>query len=142
MTYTARLSICLSAALHLTLSPLAALATEPGRPMTGAEFEAATTGRTLYYNSAGQAYGVEQYLPGRRVIWAFVGDDCRKGNWYEDQGRICFVYENDPDPQCWLFFQSEAGLAAQSMGFPDDAPLIAVEQSPEPMACLGPNVGV
>ena len=142
MTCVSRLSIWLSTALYLALTPLAGLATESGRPLTGAEFEAATTGRTLYYSSAGQAYGVEQYLPGRRVIWAFVGDDCRKGNWYEDQGLICFVYENDPDPQCWLFYQSETGLAARSMGFPDGAPLIAVEQSPEPMACLGPNVGV
>ena len=142
MIRLARVSLWLTIAGHLALSPLAGLAAETGRPMTGAEFEAATTGRTLYYNSAGQAYGVEQYLPGRRVIWAFVGDDCRKGNWYENQEQICFVYEDNTDPQCWLFYQTPAGLTARSLGFPDSAPLIAVEQSPEAMACLGPNVGV
>jgi hypothetical protein len=111
--------------------------------MTGEEFNAATIGRTFYFSSAGQPYGAEQYLPGNRVIWAFVGDDCRDGKWYEDQGMICFVYDDNPnDPQCWLIFDGESGLQVQSMQFPDSPPLIAVEQSPEPLACLGPNVGV
>lgn len=117
-------------------------AAEPGKQLTAKEFETATTGRTLYYNSGGQPYGVEQYLPGRKVIWAFLGDDCRTGEWYEDAGDICFVYEDNPAPQCWTFWTSEAGLLARFRGDPAGLPLIAVEQSPEPMACLGPNVGV
>lgn len=129
----------------LALSVMLALpvqSAEPGRPMTAAEFDAATVGRTLYYNSGGLSYGVEQYLPGRKVIWAFLGDDCRKGEWYEDQGFICFVYEDNPDPQCWTFFDSDEGLLARFRGDPFGLPLIAVEESPEPMECLGPNVGV
>ena len=120
--------------------PLAAA--EPGRPLTAAEFDAATVGRTLYSNSGGLAYGAEQYLPGRRVIWAFMGDDCRKGEWYEQDGFICFVYEDTPEPQCWTFFKAPEGLTARFRGDPYDLPLVAVEESPEPMACLGPNVGV
>ncbi|OYX40466.1 MAG: hypothetical protein B7Z02_18275 [Rhodobacterales bacterium 32-67-9] len=129
----------------LALSVMLALpvqSAEPGRPMTAAEFDAATVGRTLFYNSGGQSYGVEQYLPGRKVIWAFLGDDCRKGEWYEDQGFICFVYEDNPDPQCWSFFDNDEGLLARFKGDPFGLPLIAVEESPEPMECLGPNVGV
>lgn len=130
---------------HLLLAlaiaaPLAAA--EPGRPMSAAEFEAATVGRTLYYNSGGTAYGAEQYLPGRRVIWAFLGDDCRRGEWYEADGFICFVYEDEPDPQCWTFFRAAGGLAARFRGDPLGLPLVAVEESPEPMQCLGPNLGV
>lgn len=127
--------------LSLLLS-LPAVAAEPGLPMTAAEFDAATVGRTLFYNSGGLSYGVEQYLPGRKVIWAFLGDDCRKGEWYEDQGFICFVYEDNPDPQCWTFYDTDDGLLARFRGDPFGLPLIAVEESPEPMACLGPNVGV
>ncbi|WP_347312925.1 hypothetical protein [Defluviimonas sp. SAOS-178_SWC] len=129
----ALLSLCLA---------FPAAGAEPGPPMTAAEFDAATVGRTLYYNSGGLSYGVEQYLPGRKVIWAFLGDDCRKGEWYEDSGFICFVYEDNPDPQCWTFFDTEDGLLARFRGDPFGLPLIAVEESPEPMACLGPNVGV
>ena len=105
MIRLARVSLWLTIAGHLALSPLAGLAAETGRPMTGAEFEAATTGRTLYYNSAGQAYGVEQYLPGRRVIWAFVGDDCRKGNWYEIKcygGGCMNPFWGPAEPQGWV----------------------------------------
>lgn len=120
--------------------PLAAA--EPGRPMTAAEFEAATVGRTLYYTSGGAAYGAEQYLPGRKVIWAFLGDDCRRGEWYEADGHICFVYEDTPEPQCWTFYPAPEGLTARFQGDPDGLPLVAVEESPEPMACLGPDVGV
>ncbi len=130
-------------ALVLSLfAALPAAAVELGQPMSAAEFDAATVGRTLYYNSGGLSYGVEQYLPGRKVVWAFLGDDCRKGEWYEDQGFICFVYEDNPDPQCWTFFESDQGLLARFKGDPFGLPLIAVEESPEPMACLGPDVGV
>ena len=40
-------------------------------PLDGAEFEAFATGKTLSYAVGGIVYGAEQYLPGRRVIWAF-----------------------------------------------------------------------
>ncbi|MCB2117458.1 MAG: hypothetical protein KDE00_14480 [Rhodobacteraceae bacterium] len=127
--------------LFLALAgPLAAA--ETPAPLTGAEFEAATVGRTLFYNSGGVGYGVEQYLPGRKVVWAFLGDDCRKGEWYEDNGFICFIYEDEPDPQCWTFWKGETGLIAKFKDDPFGLPLVAVQQSPEPMACLGPDVGV
>jgi hypothetical protein len=138
-----RFALTLMLSLKLALLPWGGAAAPSATPMTGEEFNAATIGRTFYFSSAGQPYGAEQYLPGNRVIWAFVGDDCRDGKWYEDQGMICFVYDDNPnDPQCWLIFDGESGLQVQSMQFPDSPPLIAVEQSPEPLACLGPNVGV
>lgn len=110
--------------------------------MTGAEFEAYTTGKTLTYAESGQPYGVERYLPGRRVVWAFVGAECRYGTWYEDDDRICFVYDNDPEAQCWRFQKSAAGLRAHFIGDPDGAPLVEVEEDPEALKCPGPDVGV
>jgi hypothetical protein len=132
--------------LFIALALIAGLgpahAAEPGQQLTAEEFDAATVGRTLYYNSGGQPYGVEQYLPGRKVVWAFLGDDCRKGEWYPEGSDICFVYEDNPEPQCWAFFQSTSGLLARFRGDPASLPLIAVEESGKPMACMGPDVGV
>lgn len=129
-------------ALAGLLVALPLMAAEPGQPLSPEEFDAATVGKTLYYNSAGQPYGVEQYLPGRKVIWAFLGDDCRKGEWYPEGNDICFTYEDRPEPQCWTFYQSGAGLLARFRGDPATLPLIAIEESGEPMACMGPDVGV
>jgi hypothetical protein len=132
----------LCAAFLLAAHSHAARAAEPDQPLTAEEFDALSVGRTMYYESEGKAYGAEQYLPGRRVVWAFLGDDCLKGTWYPEGQDICFVYEDRPDPQCWTFYQSEKGLIAHFRGNPDGAPLVGVQQSPAPLACLGPDVGV
>ncbi|MGB5869164.1 MAG: hypothetical protein WBH04_03130 [Albidovulum sp.] len=111
-------------------------------PLSGDEFASLTTGRTFYFSRNGQSYGAEQYLPGRQVIWAFTGDDCRKGFWYPEGQDICFVYEDNPEPQCWAFRANTGGLRAEFRGDTENAPLIAKRSSPEPMACFGPDVGV
>ena len=113
-----------------------------GQPLTADEFEQITTGKTFYFSRDGQSYGAEQYLPGRKVIWAFTGDDCRKGYWYPQGANICFVNEDKAEPQCWEFSAGTGGLEALFQGGPDEAPLFAKRSSPEPMACLGPDVGV
>ena len=61
----ALLGLCALIALPLAAQDL-------GLPVTGPEFDAYVTGRTLTYAAAGQIYGTEAYLPGRRVIWAFT----------------------------------------------------------------------
>ncbi len=128
-------ALCLALAL-----PVQALAAET--PMSADQFEAYTTGKTLTYGLGGQAYGVEEYLPGRQVIWQFVGEQCRRGVWYEEAGQICFVYEHDPTPQCWSFFQTDRGIRARFAGDPPGADLVEVERSSRPMICPGPEVGV
>lgn len=137
-------TLALSAALVLGLATQA----QPQSPMTGAEFEAYVTGRTLTYATGGVPYGIEQYLPGRRVLWAFIGDTCRHGQWYEDDGRICFVYDyddydylSDPGPHCWTFHATADGLRALFDGNDPATELVEVEQSPSPMICQGPLVG-
>ena len=112
------------------------------QPLSGAEFDAYTRGKTLFYGFDGVAYGVERYLPDRRVIWSFLDGDCKQGVWYEQDGQICFVYEDRPDPQCWVFRQSGGGLVAQFEGDPEATELYEAGDIDEEMICYGPDVGV
>lgn len=130
-------------ALFLALLPQVLGAAETAAPpaMTGAEFEAYTANKTLMFSSRGESYGAEQYLPGRRVMWAFTDDICREGIWYEEAGQICFVYDYDPVPQCWVFWL-DGGLNALFRGDADGTRLKEVAQSPGALPCAGPEVGV
>lgn len=118
-------------------------AAHAAEPLTGSEFEAQVTGQTLQFSAGGQDYGAEQYLPGRRVIWAFEGGPCREGIWYEPApGQICFVYEHEPVPQCWAFFDEGGKLRARfldALGMGDD--LIEARRGTRPLDCPGPDVG-
>ena len=126
--------------LALAFVPLAAFAEAP---MSGAEFEAYVTGRTLTYADQGEIYGIEEYLSGRRVRWAYLADECRDGYWYDAGGEICFVYDDNPNPQCWVFRKEVTGrLSARFMGADDGRELYEARQSSEPLLCRGPEVGV
>jgi len=133
----------LFAALAVTalVAPLVAPAVAE-TPMTAAEFEAYTTGRTLTYAEDGVVYGIEEYRPGRRVLWAFLGDECREGFWYEDAGQICFVYEDSPETHCWTFTRDADRLIARFQGGDTGRELYEAARTDEPMVCRGPEVGV
>jgi hypothetical protein len=124
-------------ALALGLAALPAIAQDA---MTGAEFEAYTSGKTLLYGTDGEVYGGEDYLPNRRVRWSFLDGRCITGEWYESAPFICFVYDDDPTPVCWTFFETPDGLAAYLNGDEAQA-LYETGESPEPLMCLGPEVG-
>lgn len=126
----------------LALSVLAASQCLAETAMTAAEFEAYATGKTLTYSVGGEVYGAEQYLPGRRVVWAFTKDDCADGRWYDQDGLICFAYENNSVPQCWNFFLGSEGLRAEFVGDAPGSVLSEVDQSATPLICAGPDVGV
>lgn len=127
------------AALALILLATPVLA-EP--TLSAEEFDALTLGRTMTWAEFGSVYGVEQYLPGRKVRWTVLGDDCRTGNWYPDGGAICFLYEGDIDPYCWEITGSGAGFRARLATDPPESEPVVVEDTTEQMACLGPEVGV
>ena len=132
----------LTATLCFGLTVLTAGQSLAETAMTAAEFEAYATGKTLTYSVGGQVFGTEQYLPDRHVVWAFKGDDCTNGTWYEDAGLICFVYPSEGTPQCWTFYLDAAGLRAKFAGDGIGSELSVVKQNPAPMACMGPDVGV
>lgn len=113
-----------------------------GAAMSAEEFDAYTSGKTFYYGSQGAPYGAEEYLSNRRVIWTFLNDECQNGIWYEQDGLICFVYETEPDPQCWSFTRSPGGLIARFENDPVQTELYEVRRSADPLICPGPDVGV
>lgn len=123
----------------ICLLPLPALA-DP--PMSAEAFDAYTRGKTLYFGSEGRAYGVERYLDKQRVIWSFLDGQCKNGVWYEDAGQICFVYEDQPEPQCWTFSEGPDGLIAQFESNPEATELYEAQDIGEEMLCYGPDVGV
>ena len=131
----------LLASALLAVSPLPALAAEP---LSAQAFESYVDGKTLYFGMAGESYGVEEYLPDRRVRWSFLDGKCKEGYWYEaDAGQICFVYEDAPeDPQCWSFFNEGSKLRAVFENDPTATVLYEARQNDEPMMCYGPDVGV
>ncbi|MEQ9695741.1 hypothetical protein [Shimia sp. SDUM112013] len=110
-------------------------------PLSAQAFEQRTLGKILFYGADGTRYGVEEYLPDRRVRWSFLDGKCKDGIWYESGPQICFVYEDNPEPQCWLFFEDGVGLRAEFATGDDPTVLYEVETGDE-MLCLGPDVGV
>ncbi|MCR9125077.1 MAG: hypothetical protein NXH82_03025 [Rhodobacteraceae bacterium] len=131
-----RLVPILAAALA-TATPLAA-----ETPMGAEAFDAYTRGKTLFYGSGGQAYGVERYLDNRRVVWSFLDGKCKYGLWYEAEGEICFVYEDRPDPQCWTFTKGPDGLIAQFETETRVTRLYEAREGTDEMICHGPDTGV
>lgn len=120
----------------------AATAATAETPLSADAFDSYTRGKTLFYGFDGQAYGVERYLDNRRVIWSFLDGDCKYGSWYEEDGLICFVYDDRPDPQCWSFSQGPGGLIARFENDPVATQLYEAEDIDEEMICYGPDVGV
>jgi hypothetical protein len=111
-------------------------------PLTAEEFDSLTRGRTMTWAEFGTVYGVEQYLPDRRVRWTVLGDDCKTGHWYMNGPAICFQYEDDPAPDCWEITRSGTDLLARYTTNPAEAEPVVVQETTEPLACFGPEVGV
>ncbi len=109
--------------------------------LTAEEFDALTLGRTMTWSEFGAVYGVEQYLPGRKVRWTVLGDDCKAGHWYPDGAAICFRYEDDIEPDCWEITASGPDLLARFTMNPPGAEPVIVTETTDPLACFGPEVG-
>ncbi len=129
--------------LALTLAASLAATPAPAEtPLDADGFEAAVTGRTLIYGTAAGPYGIEEYLPGRRVRWSFLDGDCVDGRWYPQGDAICFAYEGRADPECWFFHRDDGRLGARPTRQPEGPPLYVIAETPEPMVCRGPHLGV
>ncbi len=129
--------LALGIILALTALPLWA-----EEPMSGAEFEAYTTGKTLLYaTEGGEPYGGEDYLPGRKVRWSLLDDQCVDGFWYEAGDEICFAYDDGTGPSCWRFYARPGGLVAYLSG---DAAQVLYQtgEAEKPLKCLAPDLGM
>lgn len=110
-------------------------------PMTGAEFEAYVTGRTLSFSSANNpAYGVEKYLPNRRVVWSGGDGTCVEGMWFEQDDSICFLYETDPEAKCWRTYLTENGIRAEFTTRPNGGVIFETLETPKDLVCPGPDL--
>jgi len=130
------------AAMVFALVAPGPLAADPATPLSGEAFEAEVTGRTLTYSENGTVYGAEQYLPGRRVLWRFVGEECQPGRWFPRGDAICFTYDADLQEHCWRFWRDGDALTARLITDGPEVALSRIAQSVQPLACNGPEVGV
>ena len=128
--------------ISIFFSLMLSLPAVAGEPMSAAEFDAYTKGKTLFYGNGGQTYGAERYLNNRRVQWSFLDGECKDGEWYESGELICFVYDDNPDPQCWSFEKGQNGLIARFENDPTTTELYEARNQNEKLICLGPKVGV
>ena len=124
--------LCLSLALPAVAQDL----------MTAEEFDRYTRGKTLFFGMGGTAYGAEIYLDDRRVKWSFLDGECKDGEWYPQGELICFVYDDNPEPQCWSFVRGSGGLIARFENDPGTTELYEAQDMGEEMLCLGPKIGV
>lgn len=128
------LCLCLITAL-----PASAMAETP---LSGVDFAARVTGKTIYFEQYGRAYGAETYRGDGSVTWRFSGEECREGHWYPEEDAICFVYDYAPDaPQCWHFFDQPEGLVGRLVGADPLDDLTGRRESPAPLICDQPYLG-
>lgn len=111
-------------------------------PLSAAEFEAYVSGKTLTYSQYGQGFGIEEYLPGRKVRWMTSPGECQYGSWFQKGALICFVYEYNPEEHCWSFWREGDVLKALAEGAAPETALTEVDQSPRGLDCPAPDVGV
>ncbi len=104
--------------------------------MTGAEFDAYATGKTITFRTTtNPEFGVERYLPGRRVMWSTFDGTCRYGVWFESKGDICFRYEDDPEHKCWEISNSANGLRGVYTTRPNTTVIYEVLGRDDPLIC-------
>lgn len=113
-----RLALGLVVLLH-GLAPAQAQDTWVEGPALGAEaFDALTRDRRFDTFGPWRLYGIEEFLPGRRSVWKDASG-CKAGRWEEQDGQICFYYENRPDvPVCWVYKQKDGEIWGWYQGNP------------------------
>ena len=120
---------------------LFALAAAPAAALDADAFDALTRGRTVIYSLGGEFHGMERHYGDRRVEWAFSDGECFAGRWYEQDGNICFVYDNLDGPQCWQFDAAPGGFLATFVEGEARGSTYIARFTDEPMVCTGPRVG-
>lgn len=104
--------------------------------MTAAEFDAYVTGRTITFSTeVNPTYGVERYLPGRRVMWSTFDGTCQYGVWFESKGDICFRYEGDPEHKCWKIYAEPDGLRGVFTTRPNTTVIYEEVDREDPLIC-------
>jgi hypothetical protein len=104
--------------------------------MTGAEFDAYATGKTITFRTPlNPLFGVERYLPGQRVMWSTFDGICQYGVWFESKGDICFRYKGDPEHKCWTIYNEPTGLRGVYTTQPNTTVIFEVLGRDDPLIC-------
>lgn len=104
--------------------------------MDAAAFDAHVTGRTITYRTElSPVFGIERYLPGRRVMWSSEEGICAYGVWFESKGNICFRYDHDPEPKCWSVFAESGGMRAVYATRPPFSVIHEMPDRDDPLIC-------
>lgn len=106
------------------------------------EFEALSTGNTLYFSKDGKPYGIERFFKGRRTKWRYSDGICEDGEWFAHDDMICFNYEHGLETQCWAFFKTDKGFAARAEGAPQNEVLELDHIDRKPLLCKGDGLSV
>lgn len=100
------------------------------------EFEAFVTGKTLDFIEDGQPYGSEEFLPGRRVNWRYVGEiDCHAGTYEQNAEYICFNYDGEDELSCSTFWLEGDKLMSRFSDALPDEPLSIATAAQQPLSC-------
>jgi hypothetical protein len=112
-------------------------------PVSPGAFETMSEGRTLHFTLDGLPFGAEQYFSGRRSLWRFADGTCDRGTWHAEGERICFVYDADPQPQCWRFLREGDRYSAALVGGEGEGDFVLELSHADhaPLPCPGPDLG-
>lgn len=127
------LSLGIGAGAHAGAAPAGAV---DAPAMDAAAFGAFAEGRTLVYRDHdGFAYGAEQHLGGRRVLWMDAQGRCEQGAWMARGPEMCFFYSADPlTPSCWTI-RSSGGHVTATLNEAGEDFRLDVETSSAPLRC-------
>ena len=113
------------------------------RILTPEEFDAISRNQTQYFYRDGEFFGAEEFGSDRQSIWMFQNGQCDRGVWYPQEDYICFVYETEPNPQCWHMIEKDNGdLVARLQDAEPQFDIILEFIDRDPLPCEGPQVGV
>jgi hypothetical protein len=104
--------------------------------MNATEFDDYVTGKTITFRTElNPEFGIERYLPGRRVMWSTFNGICQYGVWFESKGDICFRYEGDPEHKCWEIYGEADGLRGVYTTNPNTTVIFEVPDRQDPLIC-------
>lgn len=111
------------AALFLLLPALSASANDDP-PLSAEGFDALTQCRVMDTSTAAGTYGVETFLPDRKVIWRDINREVN-GTWDQVGDQICFTYEDKADfPVCWTYHDRSGGIEGWYQGDHTTSPIL------------------
>lgn len=130
--------------------PLMALVATPAAaegPISAEDYMRRVAGGTFTIRAPGEEpYGIEAYLPDRRVSWGYFETGlCTDGKWEEVQpGVMCYTYEGDPEASCWHYYIEPDGFFAQSVderGKVQNDILYLIEETDLTLPCVSDFLG-